>query len=161
MPAERGVPQEAAISPLLANIYLHYAFDLWSHQWCKQKAHEEVLIIRYADDAVLGFQNKWDANNYLAMLTPRLNHFGLSVHPDKTRRIRFGRYAVSQSAERHQKRPARSTSWGSRTIAQRGRMVNSRWGAKRSGQDSSSRLRRCKMSCASECMTLWVRRSSG
>ncbi len=105
VPAERGVPQGAVISPLLANIYLHYAFDLWSHQWRKQKAHGEVLIIRYADDAVLGFQNKWDANAYLAMLAPRLNYFGLSVHPDKTRLIRFGRYAASQSAARHQKRP--------------------------------------------------------
>lgn len=105
VPADRGVPQGVVISPLLANIYLHYAFDLWSHQWRQQKARGEVLIIRYADDAVLGFQNKWDANAHLVMLAPRLNYFGLSVHPDKTKLIRFGRYAASQSAERDQKRP--------------------------------------------------------
>lgn len=103
--AERGVPQGAVISPLLANIYLHYVFDLWSHQWRQRKAKGEVLITRYADDAVLCFQHKLDANEYLVLLNRRLNEFGLSLHPDKTRLIRFGKYAISQCAERRVKRP--------------------------------------------------------
>lgn len=104
-PAQVGVPQGAVISPLLANIYLHYVFDLWSHQWRQQHAKGEVLLVRYADDAVLCFQNKWDANEYLVKLNQRLQRFGLVAHPDKTRLIRFGRYAVRQRAERGERRP--------------------------------------------------------
>ena len=103
--AQRGLPQGAVISPLLSNIYLHYVFDLWSHQWRKKRAKGEVLIVRYADDAVLCFQNKWDANEYLAQLHQRLNRFGLAVHPEKTRLIRFGRYANEQCAERKEGKP--------------------------------------------------------
>jgi RNA-directed DNA polymerase len=96
--ARCGLPQGAVISPLLSNIYLHYVFDLWSHKWRKTEAKSEVLIVRYADDAVLCFHNKRDANAYLTMLHPRLAKFGLKVHPEKTRLIRFGRYAAEQSA---------------------------------------------------------------
>lgn len=96
--AECGLPQGAVISPLLSNIYLHYVFDLWSHLWRKKKAKGDVIIIRYADDAVLGFQNKWDANEYLVLLNRRLGQFGLATHPEKTRLIRFGRYAATQCA---------------------------------------------------------------
>lgn len=94
--ADCGLPQGAVISPLLSNIYLHYVFDLWSHAWREKKAKGDVIIIRYADDAVLGFQNKWDANEYLALLNRRLDRFGLATHPEKTRLIRFGRYAAKQ-----------------------------------------------------------------
>jgi RNA-directed DNA polymerase len=85
--------------------YLHYAFDLWSHQWRKSKAKGEVLIVRYADDAVLCFQDKWDANEYLALLHQRLNKFGLTVHPEKTRLIRFGRYAKEQCVRGKEGKP--------------------------------------------------------
>jgi len=96
--ADCGLPQGAVISPLLSNIYLHYVFDLWSHLWRRKKAKGDVIIIRYADDAVLGFQNKWDANEYLALLNRRLGRFGLATHPEKTRLIRFGRYAAKDCA---------------------------------------------------------------
>ena len=93
-----GLPQGAVISPLLSNIYLHYVFDVWRHRW-RQEAKGQVLIVRYADDAVLCFENKSDANDYLERLNPRLCEFGLTLHPEKTRLIRFGRYASVQCAK--------------------------------------------------------------
>ena len=96
--SHRGTPQGAIISPLLANIYLHYSFDLWVNR-LRKDAQGEVSIVRYADDAVLGFQKHQDAKQFLALLIRRLNKFGLKVHPDKTKLIRFGRYALSQYAE--------------------------------------------------------------
>lgn len=100
-----GVPQGAVISPLLANIYLHYVFDLWTHQWRGKQAKGEVLITRYADDAVLCFQYEWEARRYLSMIKTRLKAFGLAIHPDKTRLIRFGRFAAKQRAQRNEKKP--------------------------------------------------------
>jgi len=96
--AHVGVPQGAVISPLLSNIYLHYVFDLWSHKWRTDRARGDVIVVRYADDAVLGFQDKWDANEYRVKLERRLEKFGLSLHRDKTRLIRFGRFATQQCA---------------------------------------------------------------
>lgn len=104
-PTLRGVPQGAIISPLLANIYLHYVFDLWSHQWRKRKASGEILIVRYADDAVLCFQHQQEAQRYLEALHQRLGTFGLVVHPEKTRLIRFGRFARAQCMERGVSKP--------------------------------------------------------
>ena len=95
----RGTPQGAVISPLLANIYLHYSFDLWMNE-ARKKASGEVILVRYADDSVLGFQKYTDAVSCLNALTLRLDRFGLKVHPDKTKLIRFGRYALQQYAEK-------------------------------------------------------------
>jgi len=103
--AHIGVPQGAVISPLLSNIYLHYVFDLWSHQWRSKRAQGDVIIVRYADDAVLGFQNKWDANEYRVQLESRLDRFGLTLHRDKTRLIRFGRFAAQQCADEGSTKP--------------------------------------------------------
>ena len=91
--SRQGVPQGSVISPLLANIYLHYVYDLWVHQWRKRKAQGRVTVVRYADDSVLGFQSKSDANRFLFELKKRLGDFGLSLHGDKTRLIRFGQFA--------------------------------------------------------------------
>jgi group II intron reverse transcriptase/maturase len=88
-----GTPQGAVISPLLANIYLHYAFDLWVNVWRKKWTHGEVVVVRYADDIILGFQHQADADRFLENFRERLGKFGLELHPDKTRRIEFGRFA--------------------------------------------------------------------
>jgi RNA-directed DNA polymerase len=102
--AHCGLPQGAVISPLLSNIYLHYVFDVWSHRW-RQEAKGQVLIVRYADDAVLCFENKSAANEYLEQLNPRLCKFGLTLNPEKTRLIRFGRYASVQCAKHREDKP--------------------------------------------------------
>jgi group II intron reverse transcriptase/maturase len=90
---EEGTPQGGIISPLLANIYLHYVLDLWANQWRKRHAHGEVYIVRYADDFVMGFQREQDARAMRQALASRLATFGLELHPDKTRVLRFGRFA--------------------------------------------------------------------
>jgi len=99
-PSKVGTPQGAVISPLLANIYLHYAFDLWAQQWRRRHAHGNVIIVRYADDTVVGFEHETDAKRFLAELHQRMAEFGLSLHPDKTRLIEFGRYAAQNRKRR-------------------------------------------------------------
>ncbi len=93
---KEGTPQGATISPLLANVYLHYVFDLWVQQWRKRVPRGEVIVVRYADDFVVGFQHEADAVRFRADLQQRLERFGLEVHPDKTRLLRFGRHAEAQ-----------------------------------------------------------------
>lgn len=91
--ATKGSPQGSVISPLLANIYLHYVFDLWAHQWRQRQTKGRVIIVRYADDSVVGFERGVEAEQFLLALRERLAQFGLALHPDKTRLIEFGRYA--------------------------------------------------------------------
>ena len=93
------------ISPLLANIYLHYGFDLWVNVWRKKWAQGEVVVIRYADDTILGFQHQTDADRFLENLRERLGKFGLELHPDKTRRIEFGRFAEQNRKRRGEGKP--------------------------------------------------------
>jgi group II intron reverse transcriptase/maturase len=97
---EEGAPQGGGISPLLSNIYLHYALDLWVQQWRKRNARGEVYIVRYADDEVMAFQFEEDARAMRAALAERLAKFGLELHPEKTRVLRFGRFA-RRDAERY------------------------------------------------------------
>ncbi|MBF0502718.1 MAG: hypothetical protein HQM09_21470, partial [Candidatus Riflebacteria bacterium] len=91
--SEEGAPQGASISPLLSNIYLHYVLDLWINQWRKRNAQGDVVIVRWADDFVVGFQYQYDAKRFLTELGERFRKFSLELHPEKTRLIRFGRYA--------------------------------------------------------------------
>jgi RNA-directed DNA polymerase len=101
----QGAPQGAVISPILANVYLHYVFDLWSHQWRRQKAHGDMIIIRYADDSVLGFEFEQEAKRFLQDLQERLQAFGLTLHPDKTKLIRFGRDAIRDRKRLGERKP--------------------------------------------------------
>jgi retron-type reverse transcriptase len=91
--SEIGTPQGATVSPLLANLYLHYAFDLWAHQWRQRQARGIVILVRYADDFVVGFQYRSDAERFRKELGNRLAKFKLELHPEKTRLIEFGRFA--------------------------------------------------------------------
>jgi len=102
---ETGTPQGSVASPLLANIYLHYAFDLWVNVWRQKWAQGEVMVVRYADDIVLGFQYQTDADRFREHLTERLQKFGLELHPDKTRRIEFGRFAELNRKKRGEGKP--------------------------------------------------------
>ena len=92
--SEVGAPQGASVSPLLANIYLHYVFDRWARQWRRRNAGGDMVIVRFADDFVAGFEHESDAQRFLADLRDRFAKFGLELHPDKTRLIEFGRYAA-------------------------------------------------------------------
>jgi RNA-directed DNA polymerase len=103
--SEEGSPQGATISPLLANVYLHYVFDLWVQQWRSRHARGEVIVVRYADDVVLGFQHQSDVERFTRDLEQRLSRFGLALNAEKTRLIRFGRFAAQQRAKRGLGRP--------------------------------------------------------
>ena len=103
--SEVGTPQGGNVSPLLANIYLHYVFDLWAQHWRQTQAHGDVIIVRYADDFVVGFQVKADAEKFLADLRERFAKFALELHPDKTRLFEFGAYADQNRRRRGEGKP--------------------------------------------------------
>jgi group II intron reverse transcriptase/maturase len=103
--ATLGTPQGSVASPMLANIYLHYTFDLWLDKWRKQCAHGDVIAVRYADDLALGFQYRAEAERFLKDLRERLSKFGLELHPDKTRLIEFGRFAEENRTRRGEGKP--------------------------------------------------------
>ena len=103
--SEVGTPQGAVISPLLANVYLHYVFDLWVDAWRRKAARGDVIVIRYADDAVLGFEHREEAERFLEQLRERLAKFGLELHAEKTRLIEFGRHAESNRRKRGEGKP--------------------------------------------------------
>jgi RNA-directed DNA polymerase len=103
--SDRGTPQGGSISPLLANVYLHYAFDLWVQRWRKTQAHGEVVVVRYADDAIAGFQYREDAERFLTELRERLAKFGLELHPEKTRLLEFGPFAAENRRRAGQGKP--------------------------------------------------------
>jgi RNA-directed DNA polymerase len=108
---EAGTPQGAVISPLLSNVYLHYVLDRWTEQW-RQTARGAITIVRYADDAILGFEFESEAERYLKELKERLREFGLELNEDKTRLIRFGRFAAFNRAERGEGKPEAFTFLG-------------------------------------------------
>jgi RNA-directed DNA polymerase len=97
---DRGTGQGSVISPLLANIYLHYCFDLWADRWRRREAQGDMIMVRYADDLVVGFEREDDAGRFLDALRARFEEFTLSLHPDKTRLIEFGRHAASDRKQR-------------------------------------------------------------
>jgi RNA-directed DNA polymerase len=100
MSSDRGTGQGSVISPLLANIYLHYVFDLWAERWRRREATGDMIIVRYADDLIVGFEHEINAQRFLDAMRERLEEFALSLHPDKTRLIEFGRHAAVRRARR-------------------------------------------------------------
>jgi group II intron reverse transcriptase/maturase len=129
--SERGAPQGAVISPVLANVYLHYVYDLWVHRWRHTKATGDVVVVRYADDTIVGFEHEHEARQFLQDLQERMGLFDLTLHPEKTRLIRFGRHAAKQRAALGERKPevfdflgfthycTRSRKWGSFVIGRK------------------------------------------
>src|SRR4030095_11775095 len=107
-----GTPQGAVVSPLLANVYLHYVFDLWVEAWRKKVARGDVIVVRYADDLVVGFEYRTEAERFLEEFRERLAKFGLELHADKTRLIEFGRFAGRTRQRRGQGEPEAFTLLG-------------------------------------------------
>jgi RNA-directed DNA polymerase len=107
-----GTPQGAVISPLLANVYLHYAFDLWAEAWRRKIARGEMIFVRYADDLVVGFEQREDAERFLREFQERLASFALELHPEKTRLIEFGRFAQVNRKQRGEGKPEAFTFLG-------------------------------------------------
>jgi hypothetical protein len=102
---QEGTPQGGSASPLLANIYLHYVFDLWVQAWRKKRAHGDVIVVRFADDIVLGFQSEMEARQFREELEERFRKFELELHPDKTRLIEFGPFAADNRRRRGEGKP--------------------------------------------------------
>ena len=133
---EVGTPQGAVASPLLANVFLHYAFDLWVQQWRTKSATGDMIVVRYADDFVVGFQHRRDAERFLQELGGRMEKFGLALHPEKTRLIEFGRFAAENRRKRGEGKPETFTFLGFTHICGRkhwsgGFIVKRRTAAKR------------------------------
>ena len=110
--SDRGTGQGSVISPLLANIYLHYVLDLWAERWRRHEATGDMIIVRYADDVVVGFEREADANRFLEAMRTRFEEFALSLHPDKTRLIEFGRLAAARRRQRGLGKPETFTFLG-------------------------------------------------
>ena len=110
--SESGTPQGSVISPLLANVYLHFVFDLWAQQWRRRHAHGNMIVVRYADDLVAGFEHEADAEAFLADMRARFEAFGLGLHPEKTRLIEFGRHARKNRKDRGEGKPETFTFLG-------------------------------------------------
>jgi group II intron reverse transcriptase/maturase len=98
--SDRGTGQGAVVSPLLANIYLHYVLDLWAERWRRRQATGDMVIVRYADDVVAGFEHEIEARRFLVAMRERFEEFALALHPEKTRVIEFGRFAAARRARR-------------------------------------------------------------
>src|SRR5882762_543763 len=107
-----GTPQGAVVSPLLANVYLHYVFDLWVEAWRKKVAQGDVIVVRYADDLVVGFESRAEAERFLEEFRERLAKFGLELHAEKTRLIEFGRFAAQDREKRGEGKPETFTFLG-------------------------------------------------
>jgi RNA-directed DNA polymerase len=119
--SETGTPQGAVVSPMLSNLYLHYAFDLWAERWRRREARGNVILVRYADDILAGFEHESDAEHFQAELHQRLEKFALTLHPDKTRLIEFGRHAADNRKKRGLGKPATFTFLGFTHICGRSR----------------------------------------
>ena len=159
--SDRGTGQGSVISPLLANIYLHYVLDLWAERWRRREATGDMIIVRYADDFIVGFQHEGDARRFLDEMRERLQEFALSLHPEKTRLIEFGRFAAepASGAGSASRRP--STSWASPSSAARpaaGKFLIQR---KTRRDRMRAKLRRSRRRCDGACTSRSPSRGNG
>jgi group II intron reverse transcriptase/maturase len=142
--SDTGTPQGAVASPLLANVYLHYAFDLWAQRWRRLEAKGNVIISRYADDIVVGFELEADARRFWDAMRTRLEKFALTLHPDKTRLLEFGRYAADRRKRRDLGRPETFTFLGFIFICGRSRRGAFQLQRKTRGDRMRAKLRQIK-----------------
>jgi len=119
--SEKGTPQGGCISPLLANIYLHYVLDTWIHEWRTKECRGDVIVVRYADDFVMGFEDRAEAERCLEALRERLRGYGLALHPDKTKLIEFGRHTIEDDSDGGPGKPKTFNFLGFTHISARGR----------------------------------------
>jgi RNA-directed DNA polymerase len=122
--SDKGTGQGSVASPLLANVYLHYVFDLWAERWRRREATGDVIIVRYADDIVVGFEHEADARRFWDAMRERLQEFSLTLHPEKTRLIEFGRHAADRRARRGLGKPETFTFLGFTLICGKSRRGN-------------------------------------
>src|SRR5271167_2241784 len=142
--SETGTGQGSVISPLLANIYLHYVFDLWAERWRRREATGDMIMVRYADDIVVGFQHESDAHRFWGAMHDRLREFSLSLHPDKTRLIEFGRFAAQNCKKRGLAKPETFTFLGFVLICDKTRRGDFRVRRKSRGDRMKTKLREIK-----------------
>ncbi|MCY4486374.1 MAG: group II intron reverse transcriptase/maturase, partial [Deltaproteobacteria bacterium] len=139
----RGTPQGSVISPILANVYLHYVLDLWfQKKWRSHEVSGDTIIVRYADDFVVGFQHEWDAECFLNAAKERFGCFELELHPDKTRLIEFGRFAISRRRQRGLGRPETFDFLGFTHYCAESRRGSFQWGRKPVAKRMSRTLKR-------------------
>ena len=160
--SDTGTGQGSVISPLLANVYLHYVIDLWAERWRRREATGDMIIVRYADDLVVGFEHEADARRFLDAMRERLEEFALSLHPDKTRIIEFGRHAAANRERRGLGKPETFNFLGFTFICgktRQGKFLSSKGkpGATACGRSS----RRSRRSCAGECTSPSPNRGNG
>jgi hypothetical protein len=157
---EEGSPQGAVISPLLANIYLHYVFDLWANQWRTRHAEGNIVIVRYADDIVVGFDKARDATRFKRAMQERLEQFALSVHPEKTRLIEFGRFAAANRAKRGLGKPETFNFLGFTHIS--GRARSGKFMLRRAGETGfGPPCGQSRMSCGADGTTRSLSKGNG
>ena len=146
--SDRGTGQGSVISPLLANVYLHYVFDLWAERWRRREATGDMIIVRYADDIVVGFEHEADARRFRDAMRARLEEFALSLHPDKTRLIEFGRHAAARRARRGLGKPETFNFLGFTFICGTRAPRQASWSSGRPGATACGRSsRRSRRSC--------------
>ncbi|WP_036047344.1 group II intron reverse transcriptase/maturase [Paraburkholderia mimosarum] len=142
--SETGTPQGAVASPLFANVYLHYVFDLWANRWRRREAKGNVIITRYADDIVVGFEHEADARHFWDAMRARLEEFSLTLHPDKTRLLEFGRSAAGRRKRYGLGRPETFTFLGFIFICGRSRRGAFQLQRKTRGDRMRAKLRQIK-----------------
>ena len=135
--SDKGTGQGSVISPLLANIYLHYVLDLWAERWRRREATGDMIMVRYADDLIVGFEREADAGRFLEAMRERLREFALSLHPDKTRLIEFGRFAAANRERRGLGKPETFNFLGFTFICGKSRLL-SRLDSRRVGEGPPS-----------------------
>ena len=149
--SDKGTGQGSVISPLLANVYLHYCFDLWAERWRRREATGDMIIVRYADDIVVGFEHETDARRFWDAMRKRLEEFSLLLHPDKTRLIEFGRHAADRRAQRGFGKPETFKFLGFVFICGRSRKGKFQLQRKTRRDRMRAKLKEIKESCESGC----------